>query len=76
MNAKEISRILKKYIDDNDENYFYVLSTNDNADIKVTHKNTHNKLIHFLNDELKIDLNTCLIIDRNIEKILEKIEEE
>lgn len=75
MNEKEIAQLLKKYINDSNEDYFYVLSTND-TDIKVTHKNTHNKLIDFLHDELEIDLDTCLLIDRNIEKILEKLEEE
>ena len=75
MNEKEISRILQKYINDSDENYFYYISTND-TDIKVTHKNTHNKLISFLHDELGIDLETCLLIDRNIDKILNKLEEE
>ena len=75
MNEKEISKILRQYIDDNDENYFYVLNTND-TDIKVTCKNTHNKLIEFLHDELGIDLETCLLIDRNIDEILNKLEEE
>ena len=75
MNEKEISRILQKYINDSDENYFYYISTND-TDIKVTHKNTHNKLIEFLHDELGIDLETCLLIDRNIDEILNKLEEE
>ena len=75
MNGKEISRILQQYIEDDDQNYFYVISTND-TDIKVTHKNTHGKLIQFLHDELKIDLETCLLIDRNIDEILNKLEEE
>lgn len=71
MNEKEIAKLLHQYIDDNDE-YFYVLNTN----TTVTYKNTHNKLIRFLNEELNIDLDVCLTIDRNIEKILEKLEEE
>lgn len=75
MNEKEIAQLLKKYINDSNEDYFYVLSTAD-TDIKVTHKNTHNKLIQFLNEELEIDLDVCLTIDRNIEKILDKLEEE
>lgn len=75
MNEKEISKILRQYIDESNNDYFYVLSTND-TDIKITHKNTHNKLIEFLHDELEIDLDTCLKIDRNIDEILNKLEEE